>query len=129
MPGLGLLPSGNNIELNLVVTDDRDRGDLLIWFNELWNDSALVEDVKIKVLAELARLYGNKSPQFIYYLTLYHLFRGFLDGSRDLDESLRRTTGCAARHYHAYRAGKARDGRAAGSCRAGLNRRPTPPAK
>jgi SNF2 family DNA or RNA helicase len=91
VPGLGLLPAGNNIELNLVVTDDRDRDDLLVWFNELWNDAGLVEDVKAKVLAELARLYGNQSPQFIYYLTLFHLFRDFLDGTHDLDESLRRT--------------------------------------
>ena len=91
VPGLGLLPSGNNIELNLVVSDDRDRDDLLHWFNELWDDKTLVEDVKDKVLAELARLYGNKSPQFIYYLTLFHLFRDFLDGTHDLDESLRRT--------------------------------------
>ena len=91
VPGLGLLPTGNNIELNLVVTDDRDRDDLLVWFNELWTDKLLVEDVKPKVLAELARLYGNKSPQFIYYLTLFHLFRDFLDGTRDLDESLRQT--------------------------------------
>lgn len=91
VPGLGLLPTGNNIELNLVVTDDRDRDDLLTWFNELWNDPSLVEDVKTKVLAELARLYGNKPPQFIYYLTLFHLFRGFINGNRDLDESLRKT--------------------------------------
>ncbi len=91
VPGLGLLPSGNNIELNLVVTDDRDREDLLAWFDELWDDSSLVEDVKEAVLAELARLYGNTSPQFIYYLTLFHLFRDFLDGERDLDEDLRKT--------------------------------------
>jgi SNF2 family DNA or RNA helicase len=90
VPGLGLLSSGNNIELNLVVSDDRDRDDLLQWFNELWNDKTLVEDVKDRVLAELARLYGNKSPQFIYYLTLFHLFRDFLDGTRELDENLRR---------------------------------------
>jgi SNF2 family DNA or RNA helicase len=89
--GLGLLAAGNNIELNLVVTDDRDRDDLVVWFDELWGDASLVEDVKQKVLAELTRLYGNKSPQFIYYLTLFHLFRGFLDGTRDLDESLRQT--------------------------------------
>ncbi|CAN5280326.1 DEAD/DEAH box helicase [soil metagenome] len=88
--GLGLSAMGNNIELNLVVTDDRDRNDVLAWFNELWGNTALVEDVKDKVLAELARLYGNKSPQFIYYLTLFHLFRDFLDGTRDLDETLRR---------------------------------------
>ena len=39
VPGLGLHPSGNNIELNLVVTDDRDRAALLSWFNNLWNNT------------------------------------------------------------------------------------------
>jgi SNF2 family DNA or RNA helicase len=90
VPGLGLLPQGNNVELNLVVADDRDRADLLEWFNALWADTALVEDVKDTVLKELARLYGNQTPQFIYYLTLFHLFRSFLDGTRDLEDDLRR---------------------------------------
>ncbi|MCX7002740.1 MAG: helicase-related protein [bacterium] len=90
VPGLGLLPAGNNIELNLVVADDRDRADLLEWFNQLWDDTSLVEDVKDAVLKELARLYGNQSPEFIYYLTLFHLFRSFLDGTRDLDDAIRR---------------------------------------
>lgn len=35
VPGLGLQASGNNIELTLVVSDDRDRKDLLVWFNDL----------------------------------------------------------------------------------------------
>jgi hypothetical protein len=68
VPGLGLLNSGNNIELNLVVTDDRDRAELLVWFDSLWNDAGLVEDVRDIVLKELARLYANQPPQFIYYL-------------------------------------------------------------
>lgn len=91
LTGLGLLPAGNNIELNLVVTDDRDRADLLDWFDTLWNDTSLVEDVKDTVLKELARLYANQSPEFVYYLTLFHIFRDFLDEASDLDEVLRRT--------------------------------------
>ena len=91
VPGLGLLPQGNNIELNLIVADDRDRIDLLTWFDSLWDDKALVEDVKDTVLKELARLYANQSPQFIYYLTLFHIFRDFLEGTRDIDDALRRT--------------------------------------
>jgi len=35
--GLGLGGSPN-IELNMEVTDDRDRTDLLNWFEEIWND-------------------------------------------------------------------------------------------
>ncbi len=89
--GLGLLPAGNNIELNLVATDDRDRNDLLVWFNELWNDKSLVEDVKQQVLAELSRLHGDKSPQFIYYLTLFHLFGDFLKQNREAELQLDKT--------------------------------------
>ncbi len=91
VPGLGLQTSGNNIELNLVVSDDRDRKDLLKWFNDLWCNHSLTTDVKDKVLHELARLYSNQSPEFIYYLTLFHLFRHYLDGAKDLDKALTKT--------------------------------------
>ena len=91
VPGLGLQPSGNNIELNLIVSDDRDRMDLLRWFNGLWDDSDLTTNVKEEVLKELARLYSNQTPEFIYYLTLFHLFRHYLDNADDLDKALSRT--------------------------------------
>ncbi len=89
MHGLGLATGNSNIELNLVVDSNRDRQDLKQWFDELWNAPALVEDVKQEVLQYLDQLYANQSPQFIYYLTLFHLFRDYLDGTRDLDENLR----------------------------------------
>jgi SNF2 family DNA or RNA helicase len=88
--GLGLGNSGNNIELNLIVDGNRDRQELKQWFTDLWNNEALVRDVKEDVLQYLRKLYCNHSPQFIYYLTLFHLFRDFLDGTRDLDDALRR---------------------------------------
>ena len=88
--GLGLGEAGNNIELNLIVDGNRDRQELKQWFTELWNDEKLVKDVKEDVLLYLRKLYANQPPQFIYYLTLFHLFRDFLDGTRDLDDNLRR---------------------------------------
>lgn len=87
--GLGLATGTSNIELNLVVDSNRDRQDLKRWFDEIWSDPALVEDVKQSVLHYLDQLYANQPPQFIYYLTLFHLFRDYLDGTRDLDENLR----------------------------------------
>jgi ERCC4-related helicase len=76
--GLGLGGSPN-IELNMEVTDDRDRIDLLNWFHEIWNDdSGLVEDVKEEVLKYIEQLYTENDPEFIYYKTLYHLFDKFL---------------------------------------------------
>lgn len=76
--GLGLADHNNNIELNLVVDSDRDRRDLKNWFNTLWDDNDLVEDVKADVLTYLAQLYQDNSPEFIYFKTLFHLFEQFL---------------------------------------------------
>lgn len=88
--GLGLGNGSNNIELNLIVDSNRDRQELKEWFTEVWTDETLVKDVKQDVLLYLRKLYTNKSPQFIYYLTLFHLFRDYLDGTRDLEDNLRR---------------------------------------
>ena len=76
--GLGLGAAGNNIELNLEVDSNRDRRDLKAWFDEMWNDTDLVEDVKADVLLYLDQLYQNHAPEFIYYKTLYHVFEDFL---------------------------------------------------
>ena len=87
--GLGLSEAGGNIELNLKVADDRDRSDLKLWFDELWNDKKRVEDVKEEVLSYLHQLYENYAPEFVYYKTLFHIFERYLsdqEGRGLLDE-------------------------------------------
>ena len=75
--GLGGTP---NIELNTVITDDRDRTDLLNWFTEIWNDdTGIVEDVKEEVLKYLEQLYIENEPEFIYFKTLFHIFEDYLN--------------------------------------------------
>jgi hypothetical protein len=77
--GLGLGQNqNNNIELNLEIDSRDDLYDLKAWFDELWADDDLVEDVHDEVLAYLDQLYANHAPQFVYYKTLYHLFERFL---------------------------------------------------
>ncbi len=78
MSGLGLGQSRNNIELNLEVDSNRDRRDLNKWFDELWEDDDLVEDVRTDVLTYLQQLYQDNGPEFIYYKTLFHIFEKFL---------------------------------------------------
>ncbi len=92
VPGLGLRSKGNNIELNLIVDSDRDRKDLLAWFEEVWNDDTLTKDVKDEVLRHLERIYANHAPEFIYYLTLFHIFREDLEDAGEVDDTLRQTT-------------------------------------
>jgi hypothetical protein len=75
--GLGLGESPN-LELNLIVDGDRDREDLLTWFDELWSDANLTEDVRDEVLRSLEASYAHASPEFVYFKTLLHLFDDFL---------------------------------------------------
>lgn len=91
VPGLGLKPSGNNVELNLIVDSKRDVADLRAWFDEIWNDTSITTDVREEVLAELDRLHADQSPEFLYYLTLFHLFRAYIDDASSLDDALTRT--------------------------------------
>ncbi len=90
--GLGLGEQGNNIELNLEVDSNRDRRDLKAWFDEIWQDQNLVADVTDDVLQYLEQLYQNHAPEFIYYKTLYHLFKSFIDTGKELDASLQKTS-------------------------------------
>ncbi len=80
--GLGL-SANPNIELNLIVDSDRDRADLKAWFDDVWADERLVEDVKSEVLSYLEQLYVNHPPEFIYFKTLFHVFERFLSGQAD----------------------------------------------
>ena len=75
--GLGL-GTASNIELNLVVDNERDRVDLKVWFDELWSNDQLVVDVKKQVLNYLDQLYIDHPPELIYFKTLYHVFEKFL---------------------------------------------------
>ena len=77
--GLGLGADDNNIELNLEVDSNRDRRDLKVWFDELWNDPALGERRKGEVVAIPRRSFTrNHAPEFIYFKTLFHVFENFL---------------------------------------------------
>lgn len=80
--GLGLA-SSNNLELNLVVDSNRDRKDLVEWFNSVWNDQQLTYDAKNEVLGFIEQLYKDYSPEFIYYKTLFNLFEKFLEGQEE----------------------------------------------
>ncbi|HEX8365978.1 MAG TPA: helicase-related protein [Allosphingosinicella sp.] len=82
MNGLGL-GGTSNIELNLVVDGDRDREDLLAWFNELWSDENLTDDVREEVLRALEASYAHASPEFVYFKTLLHIFGDYLAKQAD----------------------------------------------
>ena len=48
-------------------------------FNNLWNDKSKIEDVTETVIESISTAYNENSPEFIYYMTLYHVFSEFLE--------------------------------------------------
>ncbi|MYG00573.1 ATP-dependent helicase [Candidatus Poribacteria bacterium] len=86
--GLGLSSNSSNIELNLEVDSNRDRKDLKQWFDTIWNDDKLVEDVKELVLAKLKQIGQDHSPEIIYYKTLFELFREEIESRQNNEEKL-----------------------------------------
>ena len=76
--GLGL-SKNPNYELNTVIDSKALLQDLKNWFDALWENPEIVEDVKGEVIAYLQQIYQNYSPEFIYYKTLYNLFQDFLN--------------------------------------------------
>ena len=48
-------------------------------FETLWNDREKMQDVTDTVIENIANAYNENSPEFIYYMVLYHVFSEFLD--------------------------------------------------
>ena len=52
-------------------------------FDKVWSDEKILKDVTLDVLTYMDNLYKENSPEFVYYLILYHIFSEFLE---DLNE-------------------------------------------
>ena len=48
-------------------------------FENLWKDQEKLQDVTDVVLENITTVYNENSPEFIYFMTLYHVFSEFLD--------------------------------------------------
>ena len=48
-------------------------------FETIWNDRSKMQDVTDVVIENISSAYNENSPEFIYFMTLYHVFSEFLD--------------------------------------------------
>ena len=80
--GLGYSES-DRYDMNTSVSDTSGAAAMLDWFETIWNDRSAVQDAKELLLKQLGNLTKDQSPEFIYFLTLYNLFKDFLE---DIDE-------------------------------------------
>ena len=80
--GLGYAES-DRYHMNTSVSDAHSTAAMLDWFETIWNDPSAVQDAKELLLGQLENLVKDQSPEFIYFLTRYNLFKDFL---ADIDE-------------------------------------------
>lgn len=80
--GLGLVPS-KKLEANTYIKDSIYTQQLLNQFELYWNDKDKVKDVKTYLLKSLEEVYKENNPEFIYFVTLYNIFKDYLN---DLSE-------------------------------------------
>jgi ERCC4-related helicase len=76
--GLGFSHSNRN-DMNACIIGNESTYQFLEQFNELWNDSTQVENVKDRVLEQMQTIYKENTPEFIYYITLYNIFYNYID--------------------------------------------------
>lgn len=48
-------------------------------FDELWKDNSKFSDVTDRVLEYMKTVYNENAPEYIYFITLYHIFNEFLE--------------------------------------------------
>ena len=56
---------------------------LMAQFESVWADDTKTCDVTEQIASRIEALHTNNSPEFIYFLTLYHIFRRFLQENQD----------------------------------------------
>ncbi|WP_241739022.1 DEAD/DEAH box helicase family protein [Anoxybacillus flavithermus] len=81
-PGLGYSNS-SNMYINTITDDEKENIELLRQFDDIWKNEYALQDVKEQILRQLEVLYQEHTPEFIYFVTLYNLFKDFLQETRD----------------------------------------------
>jgi HKD family nuclease len=76
-----------NLEINLATDDADSIAELQDWFNRLWSNERITEDVKQELLESLERIGADYAPEPVYYKTLYELFRKDIDARLAGDEA------------------------------------------
>ena len=90
-PSLGYINS-TPMYLNIYTDDNALNSTLKNKFNEVWNNEYELEDVKKEILNKIKYLYKDNSPEFLYFITLYNIFKDFLE-ENDNKEVIKSRTG------------------------------------
>lgn len=90
-PSLGYINS-TPMYLNIYTDNDEFNNTLQSKFDEIWNNEEELKDVKKEILNKIKYLYKDNSPEFLYFITLYNIFKEFLE-ENDNKELIKSRTG------------------------------------
>ncbi len=79
--GLGISQS-ESLDMITGSSEPEETSQMLQWFNSIWGNQHQLKDAKDLLLEQLDKLYRDNQPEFLYFLTLCHLFKDFVE---DLD--------------------------------------------
>ena len=80
--GLGEVRS-NGLQMNTGTSDAETTQQLLAWFDGIWSGDSSATDIRNEVLERLDFIAADQPASFVYFLTLYNIFKDFLE---DIDE-------------------------------------------
>ena len=89
--GLGFVNSGR-ASMNTAFDEQETIESMAAWFESVWGDRQQIQDIKKSFLDQLAWIGGDKAPDFIYYLILYHIFTDTI-GELDEEKIIKTKTG------------------------------------
>ncbi len=70
---------GNNIFNMINQLDAPASTQYIQLFDTIWNDKNKMEDITEEIISNITSVYNENSPEFIYFMTLYHVFSEFLE--------------------------------------------------
>ena len=76
--GLGYTKSDQMIFANS-INDKPMTDQMLQMFDMFWSNEDMLEDVKKRVLNSIEKIYKENTPEYLYFVTLYNIFRDYLD--------------------------------------------------
>ncbi len=76
--GIGSEP-GNSIGMYTSKFSAEETSSWFQLFDQVWESKDLLKDVKEDLLEKLTEAYDENAPEFIYFVTLYNIFKEFLE--------------------------------------------------
>ena len=80
--GLGEVRS-DNLQMSTGISDIETTQQLITWFDGIWSDELNTKNIKDELIEKIDFIASDQPASFVYYLTLYNIFKDFL---QEIDE-------------------------------------------